>query len=575
MLFNAVFDSGYYTRIELHGVDGQLIHAKQRQHEISGVPQWFLDLVPLTPASGSTQVMRGWSQLGELRLTMHPGFAYRGLYASLVSTLRWFALLFVAGMALLWLVLRYVLQPLQQVKEQADAIHAHRFVQQRRIPRTLELRRVVEAMNLMVSKVQAVFDDQEQTLQKYQQLLYRDSLTNLGNRRYLLEQLQQAIDDESGAHGCMAIVKIAELDHLRERHGYEASDNLIRVLADLLRQNRDDHAAERLSRFSEDEFAFLSQADEAGVEDFVNSLFADFQSMRESENDYADVHLLAGICALDSDQGVGGILSGIDYCLSQAGTRGPFSIEQRRSTSLELPQGKMMWRGWLESVLEDEQLFLVGQLALGAGATPVQRELFVRARDERGQVVPASAFMPMAASLGMSLDIDKAVFRLINGNRSLDRSVPLAVNLSADFFELAEAQEEFDQLLFGAEQSNTRLCIEASHHVLLQHPAMCGKISERVRRHGHQFGLDNLDLGQSLQLLQNAQFDYAKINARALHEMSREDLSAGYQALRTIIDTMGITLIAVGIDSQNLFDELKALGIEVMQGNFLDSPEPV
>lgn len=575
VLFNAVFDSGYYSLIELQGVDGNLVHGKQRAAEIQDVPGWFTDLVPLEPARGSTQVMRGWTQLGQLDLIVHPGFAYRSLYAGLVSTLRWFVALFLVGMTLLWLVLRYILQPLQRVKEQADAIHANRFVQQEQIPATVELRRVVEAMNLMVSRVKGIFDDQEQTLQKYQQLLYRDPLTNLGNRRYLLDQLNQGIADEAGFHGCMAIVKVAEFERLRERRGYEVSDNLLRVLADLMRQAQGEFQADRLSRFNDDEFAFMSQQDESGVEELIAALFSEFRDLIRSENDFADVYLVAGIAALDPDRGIGGILSGIDYSLSRAGTRGPWTIEHQRSTSLQLPQGKMMWRTWLENLLTSDQLFLVGQLALGEDARPVQRELFVRARDENDQIVPASAFMPMAASLGMAIDIDKAVFRLIANNQTVDRSVPLAINLSADFFELAEAQEEFDQLLFSAERSSTRLCVEASHHVLVQHPVMCAKVAERVRRHGHEFGLDNLDLGLSLQLLQNAEFNYVKINAQALHDMMRDENSAGYQAFKTMTDTMGITIVAVGVDSQALFDNLRALGIEVLQGNFLDQPEPI
>ncbi len=575
VLFNAVFDSGYYSRIELHGVDGSLIHGKRREAEIEEVPGWFIDLVPLVPASGSTQVMRGWSQLGQLDLTVHPGFAYRSLYAGLVSTLRWFVLLFLVGMTLLWLVLRYILQPLQRVREQAEAIQANRFVQQEQVPSTVELRRVVEAMNLMVSKVKGIFDDQEQTLQNYQQLLYRDPLTNLGNRRYLLDQLKQGIADEAGIHGSMAIVRIAEFERLRERQGYEVSDNLLRILADLMRQAQGEFQADRLSRFNDDEFAFMSQQDESGVEELITALFSEFQQLIQREPDFADIYLVAGIARLDTDEGIGGILSAIDYSLSLADTQGPWSIEHQRSTGLQLPRGKMMWRAWLEDLLASDQLFLVGQLALGENAQPVQRELFVRARDENDQIVPASAFMPMAASLGMAIDIDKAVFRLIVNNQTVDRSVPLAINLSADFFELAEAQEEFDQLLFSAEQSNSRLCIEASHHVLVQHPVMCAKVAERVRRHGHEFGLDNLDLGLSLQLLQNAQFNYVKINAQALHDMMRDEHSAGYQAFKTMTDTMGIRIVAVGVDSEPLFDALRALGIKVLQGNFLDQPEPI
>jgi EAL domain-containing protein (putative c-di-GMP-specific phosphodiesterase class I) len=497
------------------------------------------------------------------------------MYQSLVSALGWFALLFAVSMAVLWLVLRYLLQPLQRVREQADAIHNNQFVQQQKIPATVELKRVVEAMNLMVSKVQTIFDDQEKTLGRYQHLLYRDKLTNLGNRRYLLDQLQQSTSGESGLHGCMAIVKIVDFEQLRDQRGYEVSDNLVRILADLLRQQHADQQAERVSRFNEDEFAFLSAADESAVSDFVDRLFGKFRELIQRETDLAEVKLLAGICDLEAGGDIGNILSSIDYCLSQAGNRGPFSIEQQRSTSLDLPKGKMQWRNWLESVLQAGQLFLVGQLAICNDRIPIQRELFVRARNQQGQIVPASAFMPMASSLGLSLDIDREVFRLLSSNKDLDRNIPLALNLSAAFFELAEGHEDFEQLLGDCAQAGTRLCIEASHHVLNRHPVMCGNISDRVRRHDHQFGIDNLDLGQSLQLLQSGQFDYVKVNAQTLHDMSRNEMSAGYQALRTITDTLDIRIIAVAVDSQEVFDELSSLGIDTMQGNFLGAPEAI
>ena len=575
VLFNAVFDSGYYSGIELIGVDGQTIHQKSQTLDVEGVPDWFLRLVPLTSAKGSTQVMNGWSQLGRLNLEIHPGFAYSNLYNSLITTLGWFALLFILSMSVLWIVLRIILRPLQRVKDQADAIHGNKFVQQRKIPNTIELKRVVEAMNLMVSKVQAIFNDQEKTLAQYQQLLNRDKLTNLGNRRYLLEQLQQSMSEESGMHGSMAIIKVENYDAIRERHGYEVSDNLIRITADLLRQDHAGHRADKVSRFNDDEFAFLLASDEATLDDFLLSIFDQFRRLSDSEPDLQDSSLLAGSCALETGKETGALLSSIDYCLSQAGNNGPYSIERSSSSTGDLPQGKMQWRSWLDSVIDSKRLFLVGQLALDSNQKAVQRELFIRAKDLDGKVIPASAFMPMASSLGMSLDIDKAVFSLVSENRHFDHEVPLALNLSAAFFELVEGQEEFDQLLINCQENGIKLCLEASHNIFEHHPIMAAKVSERVRRHGHQFGIDNLDLGLSLQLLQTAQFDYVKINAKTLHEMSNSDSPAGFQALKTITDTLDIRIIAVAVDSQKIFDELGALGIDVMQGNFLNSPEPV
>ena len=489
------------------------------------------------------------------------------------SNLNWKVAILAAAMLLLWLLLRHFMSPLDRVKRHAEAIHQNQLKQEDFVPPTSELQSVVEAMNLMVSRVQGIFEEQERTLSRYQQLLYRDKITNLGNRRYLLEQLQQSMSEESNLFKCMAIIKIVDYEQLREQQGYEVYSKLIRILADLLRKTHAGHDADRLSRFNEDEFAFLSAADEKAAIEFIEALFSKFRQRIEDEPELGNIRLVAGVCNLQSDDEIGQSLSRIDYCLSQAIVSGPFSIEHQVATSVDLPQGKMQWRSWLESKLESREFFLAGQLAISNERIPIQRELFVRARNDQDQIVPASAFIPMAASLGISLDIDKEVFRLIMSNTELDRRIPLAVNLSAAFFELAEAQEDFNRLLEECQQNDTRLCVEASHYAVNQFPVMCGQISQRVRAHGHRFGIDNLDFGQSLQLLQSGQFDYVKIKAGILQEMMQGEMAAGYQALRTLGDTLDILIIAVAVDSQEVYNDLRELGIENMQGNFLGEPE--
>jgi EAL domain-containing protein (putative c-di-GMP-specific phosphodiesterase class I)/GGDEF domain-containing protein len=565
-LFNAVFDSGYYSRIELISVDNQIIQQKSQQISIEGIPDWFINLIPLTQAQGATQVMKGWTQLGRLEITMHPGFAYSKLYKTLISTVKWFGLMFLLALILLWLVLQYLLLPLKRVMEQADAIQNNRFVQQESLPRTIDLKRVVEAMNNMVSKVQVIFNDQQESLGKYQKLLYNDKVTNLGNRLYLMDQLQQAISEQAQFHGVLVILKLVNYEVARERLGYEFSDSLIKYLAQLLTEESNLHSP---SRMNDDEFAFLFSADEESTQNFVQKLFDRFRELDQVSQSEVELFLIGGISVIDGGSTAGEILSGIDYCLTQANGRGPWSIERQASNQIDLPQGKMQWRHWLEQTISCGRLFMVGQLVKQADGQNVHRELYIRARDESGQVLPASVFMPMASSLDMSIDIDKAVFEIISDIQIGDENVPLAVNLSAAFFEQADAQYELDQFLTRCHQRKITLCIEASHTILAQHLVMCHQVAARVHQSGHQIGIDHLDIGQSLELLQIARFDYVKINAKTLHDISQNDMSAGYQALKTLTDTMNITLIAVGVDSKELYDVLIELGIQNLQGNYL------
>ena len=175
--------------------------------------------------------MQGWVPLGTLKLTLHPGYVYYGLYKNLKTTMTWFIVLFVFGMIVLWLLLHHLLKPLSSVRQQADAIHNNQFVKQSSIPRTVELRTVVNAMNRMIDKVHTVFDDQEETLTKYQKLLYEDQLTGLGNRQYFMSRLESACSVEATFHFHMAVIKILGLEYVREHYGYEESDKAIVMLA--------------------------------------------------------------------------------------------------------------------------------------------------------------------------------------------------------------------------------------------------------------------------------------------------------------------------------------------------------
>ena len=279
-LFNAVFDSGYYSSIVLVTAEGEIIHSKKRELEVQGVPDWFIEFVDLKSAMGTTEVMRGWMPLGMLQLTLHPGYVYASLYRNLKANLIWFMVFFIGGMIVLWMLLHELLKPLGLVKEQADAIHTNVFVKQNSLPATVELRSVVEAMNRMIGKVQAVFDDQEVTLKRYQKLRFEDDLTGLGNHQYFVSQLERVQSEETDFHGSMVVIRVDNLDHVRDNFGYENSEKVLKTLASILTGVSGRNASEYCARLADDEFALLVQVGDRDVIEHVESVFSKLRIMQ-------------------------------------------------------------------------------------------------------------------------------------------------------------------------------------------------------------------------------------------------------------------------------------------------------
>ncbi len=577
--FNAMFDSGYYSQIRLVDATGNIVHAKQRELSIDDIPDWFIELVPLSPALGTAQIRQGWVNLGTLEVTVHPALAYAELYENLRSSLLWFTALFFAILAVLWFDLHVLLKPLKRVREQARAINENQFIKQSSIPKTLELRSVVEAMNHMTDKVQHIFREQEAALAKYQTQIYTDESTGLSNRKFIMSHLKGLVSESSSFSGHLLVFKLNHLDQVKETKGYDAEVKEIERVVVAMRSLADSLEEATLARLGDDEFALIlpgsqSEAEQAALaildqcENAADDSDPEIDSTLEGES---SVLLSAASVSLHSGLKLGSVLSELDMAISQASAAGDYQYRHATSNQLALPEGKMQWRQWLNEKLEGKGFYLVGQPVFTKDKSLYQREVYIRLDDDRGQMVPAGVFMPMAQALRLDLEIDRQVFALMKELK--ESSCSLALNLSSSFFQRPEAIEEFRSLLVDYRKNNRALSVEASHQVLLQYPEMSAQIADYVREQGHTFGIDNLDLHRSMQALHTVRPNYVKVNGQMLSDLSQSSESGAYQALRTLTTALDIQVIAVGIDQQAIEDIVIELGVDALQGNYLGQSE--
>ena len=570
-LFNAVFDSGYYSDIRLLAMDDRVIFEKQRPLATSGVPEWFVSTVQVEPATGRAVVMKDWVPVAKLEITLHPGFAYAGLYERLLSTAQWFLLVFVVVLVMLWLVLHRLLRPLKAVYLQANDIQKNHFTQQAVLPRTRELRRVVQAMNRLSSNVERIFSEQEHAVTRYQRLLYRDELTGLRNRRFLLAELNASFSDVSGFHGVMAMIKLNGLEAVREQAGYQSADELVQLFAVCLKDTFVDYPQYKYARISDDEFALIMPAERDLATVVMTRLFERFQARCHLDRDM--VSLNAGVAELSAADGVTELLSELDLSLSQAQSLGAYQLCFPGEQTLSLPQGKLQWRNWFQQALAHNRFYLVSQLVYDKNGAVMHREIFVRIDDDEGRAVPAGVFMPMALSLGFGMEIYRKVNELLPVVADGKYIVPFAVNFSDLFISGAHAFEELNQMLALFQKSPGTLCVEVSHEAVRSHPQRCQQLADAVKRYGHAFGVDHLDLNIPMHTLQMINPEYVKISARVLDDLGEENDSSAYQALRNVVRTLDIQLIAVGVDEQALRDRLLVMGVDGIQGNYLGKPE--
>lgn len=567
-LFNTVFDSGYYSRIVLFSLDGTPIADKQQATRIRYVPEWFQALVPIEPASGSTQVMKGWVHFGELRVTLHPGYAYAQLFEAFAGMLLWFTILGGISLTVLWWLLRWFMQPLRRVQEQAEAIHENRFLRQEPLPRNRELRQVVSAMNRMVDKVKSIVDDQSDTLHRYHELLYVDDITKLGNRRYLMMRLGELLQDDSSSRGILVLFAVLGLEQPYQRNDYQATVQRLQSLAQILEQCLPANTRTFTARMNDNEFAVYLDSSLENAEEYAKAVFFDFRSLHTD----SELGANAGLVNIAEHHDIASVLGHADYALTQAKAMGTHHTQYYKDDENQIPLGKMQWRSWLDDSITARRFFVVGQIVNRPNQTLLHRELFIRLKDEHGKIVPAGRFLPIAASLGMESHIDREVYRIVLGN-SASRG-PVAINLSHAVLRTAEALADFEHFIQQySKRASGLLFVEISHFALMQYTDVAHHVVDLVRTSGYRFGIDHFDLGGDLKVLEDIRPHYIKINAHQLDDMYVDGTPGAFQSLHTLAISLEIELIAVGVDSAELMQRIQKLGSIGLQGNHLEPPK--
>src|SRR5690606_23012911 len=111
--------------------------------------------------------------------------------------------------------------PLHRVERQAEVICRREYEIQQQLPCTRELRQVVVSMNKMTTKVKEMFEEQAASAERLRESVFVDVLTGLGNRRYLVAQVNVAMNEKTKpVKGGFQLIQIHDLQLINEGKGY-------------------------------------------------------------------------------------------------------------------------------------------------------------------------------------------------------------------------------------------------------------------------------------------------------------------------------------------------------------------
>jgi EAL domain-containing protein (putative c-di-GMP-specific phosphodiesterase class I) len=204
-------------------------------------------------------------------------------------------------------------------------------------------------------------------------------------------------------------------------------------------------------------------------------------------------------------------------------------------------------------------------------------------RDEQGQLVQPSEFIPAAERYNLMPAIDRWVVRQActrlahrRGDATREPYV-VAVNVSATTLNDEQFLDFVVAELAGAELAAGALCFEFTEAAAMGSLAATTHFVRELRARGCRFSLDDFGSGlSSFIFLKNLPVDFLKLDGQFMHNVTRDPIDRSMvEAIAQIGESMGIGTIAERVDSAEVLARLADIGIQYAQGHYISAPRPV
>jgi diguanylate cyclase (GGDEF)-like protein/PAS domain S-box-containing protein len=454
--------------------------------------------------------------------------------------------------------------------------------------------------------ITAVYDDQQQvsnyvfvardiseikkTEQDIHQLAFYDHLTQLPNRRLLLERLQRTIA-ASARHGWYGALIFLDLDHFKtinDTQGHIIGDRLlIEAARRLLTCVRE---IDSVARLGGDEFVVVleelsTQAQEAATqaESIVEKIRDELSKPYDLNNyDYLSTASFGVNLFRGHQESVEDLLKHADIAMYQAKTAGRNVMRFYDPTMQTAIEARADLEDELRQALAKQQFCLHYQIQVDKQRRPLGAEALLRwEHPKRGLVSPAE-FILITEETGLIIPIGLWVLQTACTqlkawhHNALTRDLTLAVNVSAKQFRQNDFVAQVKRILLesGAQASNLKL--ELTESTVLENVEDTIIKMRELKSLGVSFSMDDFGTGySSLQYLKRLPLDQIKIDQSFVRDITFDpNDDAIVQTIIAMTEALGLSVIAEGVETETQREFLDRHDCQAYQGYLFGIPLP-
>ncbi|MDD5036556.1 MAG: EAL domain-containing protein, partial [Methylococcaceae bacterium] len=425
---------------------------------------------------------------------------------------------------------------------------------------------------------------------KIHRLAYFDPLTDLPNRRLLQDQLEKALaaSDRSGLYGAILFIDLDHFKTLNDTLGHDSGDLLLKKVAKRLRAlvRRNDTVA----RLGGDEFVIVLEQLNTTTEDVAvkakqvgeKVLKAIARSYRLGGHEFHCTTSI-GISLFRGKNTVEELLKQADLALYKAKTAGRNTL---RFFDPDM-QAAVMARAALETdlhrALRQGEFLLYYQPQVGDDGHITGAEVLLRWKHPLRGLLSPLEFIPVAEVTGMILPLGHWVLESACAQLAAWAARPdtarlrLAVNVSARQFRHPDFVTQVQAVLERSGADPGRLMLELTESLLLEDVEDIVEKMSALHTGSVDFALDDFGTGySSIAYLKRLPLAQLKIDRSFVKNLLTEPKDAAIvSAIVALGNTLGLAVIAEGVETEAQLDFLNNHGCHAFQGFLFSPPVPL
>lgn len=420
--------------------------------------------------------------------------------------------------------------------------------------------------------------EEKEALRRLTHIANHDVLTELPNRRYFQERLDETLHQRGG--GALVIIDIDRFKDLNDSSGHDVGDMLLR---DFGRRLHEAASGAFVARLGGDEFALLLPVpDPAAAEHLTRTLIASLTGPLVVFGRSATVQVSAGLAMYPADgRSSADLLKNADLALYEAKARGRNMLVAYKKEFREASDERARVRVEVKDALPEKQFvpFYQPKIHLGSGEI-AGFEALVRWDHPDGLRTPGqfhAALEDAELSRGLcAVMLDRIIADMA---RWQARELPfgrIAFNASSSEFSGFDLAGHLTWRLKAIGLPSSRLGVEVTEAVFLDGSESIAQTLAELRRVGIEIALDDFGTGfASLTHLQDFPVDVIKIDQSFIRNIASDSASRAIAtAVLALGRGLGKTVVAEGVETAEQAQILREANCDQVQGFYFGRPMP-